>query len=108
MEMQCKDWQVARVEANRPEHYDSPDNNAWTRANLGMPPEPGDPGYEEYMADTLELRWEIEKLKAEIERLNRIEQAAREFISHLQYPQDNITHSSKQLEKLRSALGMDK
>lgn len=26
-----------------PAGYDNPDNNAWTRANLGLPPEQGDP-----------------------------------------------------------------
>jgi hypothetical protein len=88
----------------RPAHYDSPDNNAWTRANLGLPPEPGDPGYEEYMADTLELRQELGELKLKHELLER---AAREFMEHLHYPQDSIAHSSKQLEKLRAALDMD-
>jgi hypothetical protein len=32
---------------SKPAHYDSPDNNAWTRANYGLPAEPGDPGYGE-------------------------------------------------------------
>lgn len=34
-----------------PLHYDSPDNKAWLRANYGVDPIPGDPGYEEWLAE---------------------------------------------------------
>lgn len=34
---------MGRAIHGKPLHYDSPDNNAWTRANYGAPPEPGDP-----------------------------------------------------------------
>lgn len=48
-----------------------------------------------------------DELDEYLQRAKAIEQAAREFIEHLLYPYDNIARSSKQLEKLRSALGMD-
>jgi hypothetical protein len=47
--------------SNRPKHYDSPDNNAWTRANYGYPPEPGDPDDVEGMLRS--YRYEINEYK---------------------------------------------